>query len=87
MTIVNIIGTALMVLVGLLAVWAFINIFKFFLMFHVRHCKQCGHVMKFKDCQEDLDGVYYRFHCEKCGTWEKVSRKEMLNEEESHVVS
>ena len=78
----QIIGTALLVLLGVIVLYVLVNITKFYLMFHARKCKHCGHTMTFKRVHEENGEESFDFHCKHCQSWERVPKKEFYGDKD-----
>lgn len=50
---------------------------RFLLLFNHHRCIHCGHSMVFKGERERTEGNIYLFHCNKCGAWDEIPKKDM----------
>ena len=74
----SILGYILVAIVVVVVLVALVISLKLFVWFNYRPCKHCSHNMVYRGLKEDDNGGHYLFHCEHCGAWENVPKKELI---------
>lgn len=79
-SILNIIGFVLLGILVILVICVLVFSLHFLVWFQWRTCKYCGHFLEYKGLKEDDEEGHFLFHCPHCDSWEKVPKKDFLND-------
>lgn len=78
----EVVGTVLMAILLIIVFYVLLCIAKLIMVFHARRCKYCDHIMIYKSSKEENGETFYTFHCEHCGSWEKIPEEELFEDEQ-----
>lgn len=79
-TVLTIIGFICLLMIIAILLGCMIFTTQYFVWFHWKSCKHCGHTMEYKGLGEDDGNGHYLFHCPKCGARENIPREEFFRE-------